>query len=165
MKKHLYILTFLAMTLNLFSCACTAQAPKGTLTYCSYSESGSAGLGKDYCELIADEGTEPKVVVALHLNNRFDDPEIHAEYPVGPEVVAELQELLAQNKVYKLDGYDVEEAITGGYAHRIHIEYSSGRQVTARWYATKVKDSAWSAYRMIERFFTPWRERAEKENN
>lgn len=156
--------TLLTMAIALLGVSCSTQAPKGTLTYCSYAESGSAGLGKDYCELIADEGTEPKVVVALHIGNRFGDPEIHAEYPVGPEVVAQLQDLLAENKVYKLDGYDAEEAISGGYAHRIHIEYSSGRQVTARWYAIKVKKQAWSAYRMIERFFAPWREKALQEN-
>ena len=144
--------------------ACQAKTPKGKLIYCSYASSGSAGLGKDYCELIADPGKEPVVRVVLREGNRFGDPEIHEEYPVTPEQIASLQEWLQSNKVYKLDGYRLDEAITGGYAHRIYMEYDSGDKVDARWYGSKIKDLAIRSYNYIEWFFKPWRERAEQEN-
>ena len=144
--------------------ACQAKAPKGKLIYCSYAASGSAGLGKDYCELIADPGTQPFVRVVLHQGNRFGDPEIREEYPVSPEEITPLQEWLAGNKVYKLDGYNYEEPITGGYAHRIYMEYDSGDHVDARWYGSDIKDLAIKAYNYIEFFFRPWVERAGKEN-
>jgi len=155
--------TLLIMAIGLFGAACSARVPQGKLTYCSYAESGSAGLGKDYCELIADPGTTPKVVVALKLGNRFGEPEIRAEYPVGQEVVDSLQAMLAAAKVYKLDGYRLDEPISGGYAYRIYQEYDSGQKVDARWYGHHVKNEALSAYSMIERFFTPWREKAIRE--
>ena len=155
----------LIMAMGLFGLtACQAKAPKGKLVYCSYAASGAAGLGKDYCELIADPGTEPVVRVVLREGNRFGDPEIHEEYPVAPEQIAALQEWLQSNKVYKLDGYRLDEAITGGYAHRIYMEYDSGDKVDARWYGSKVKDLAIKAYNYIEFFFRPWVERAEKEH-
>ena len=39
----------------------TAEGPKGDLVYCSFSETRNGGLGKDYCELVADPGTVPEV--------------------------------------------------------------------------------------------------------
>ena len=145
--------------------AAHSTAPAGRLTYCSYSCTGMAGLGKDYCELVADPGQTPKVVVALNLGNRFGTPEIHAEYPVAVQVVDSLQTLLAGAKVYQLAGYEVDEAMTGGRAYRIYQEYSSGEKVNARWYGHDIKAEAWVAYRTIESFFGPWRERALKEND
>ena len=152
------------MLFGLFATACGAQAPAGRLTYCSYSNAGAAGLGKDYCELIADGGQTPEVVVALNLDNRFGTPEIHAEYPVEQAVVDSLQAKLAEAKVYTLNGYNVDEAITGGYSYRIYQEYSSGEKINARWYGHHIKAEAWASYHMIEAFFSPWRERAVKEN-
>jgi len=152
---------FLMMAIGTFGlAACQAKVPKGNLIYCSYASTGSAGLGKDYCELIADPGKEPVVRVVLRQDNRFGDPEIHEEYPVTPEDFQPLEEWLKSNKVYKLDGYNYEEPITGGYAHRIYMEYDSGDKVNARWYGHKVKDQAIRAYNHIERFFKPWVERA-----
>ena len=156
--------TLLLMAIGMLGLACQAKAPKGTLIYCSYACSGSAGLGKDYCELIADPGTTPRIHVVLHEGNRFDDPVINVEYPVTTEDFKALQEWLKDNKVHRLDGYDLEEPITGGYACRIHMEYDSGEKISARWYGHKVKDAAIAAYNYIESFFRPWCERAEKEN-
>ena len=133
------------MASGLFCC----KSPQGDLTYCSYSKAGSAGLGKDYCELIADVDSVPKVVVAMRLGNRFEEPEIRAEYPVDKSVVDSLAALLKERKVYKLDGYSLDEAITGGYAYRIYMEYSSGEKVNARWYGNNVKDEAVSALTML----------------
>lgn len=142
---------------------CLAQAPKGELIYCSYSRTGAAGLGKDYCELIADPVQTPKVVVALDVGNRFEKPETHAEYPVGKEVVDSLRKMLADAKVYKLNGYSVDEHIAGGYSYRIYQKYGSGEKINARWYGHNIKSEAIFAYNMIAAFFRPWREKAAKE--
>lgn len=149
--KTLIVFAFLAI-----GSFCLAQAPKGELIYCSYSRTGAAGLGKDYCELIADPGRTPKVVVALNLGNRFGKPETHAEYPVGKEVVDSLSKMLADARVYKLNGYSVDEHITGGYTFRIYQEYNSGEIINAHWCGHNIKSEALSAYRMIEAFFRPW---------
>ena len=162
--KPLFII-LIALALLAIGTSCFAQAPKGELIYCSYSRTGAAGLGKDYCELIADPGQTPKVVVALDVGNRFEKPEIHAEYPVGKEVVDSLSKMLADAKVYKLNGYSVDEHIAGGYSFRIYQEYASGEKINAHWYGHNIKSEALSAYHMIEVFFRPWRERAVKEND
>lgn len=154
----------LVMTVGLLGLACEAKAPKGILIYCSYSCTGMAGLGKDYCELIADPGTDPMVRVVLNQDNRFGDPEIRAEYPATVQDVATLMLWLQDNKVYELDGYDLDERMTGGHAYRIYMEYDSGDKVNARWYGHDVKAKALTAYNYIENFFTPWRERAKRDS-
>lgn len=151
------------MAIGIFSCGCLAHKPKGDLIYCSYACRGAAGLGSDWCELIADADSVPKVVVVLDADNRFGDPVIRREYPVERSVVDSLAQILADAKVYKLDGYHVEEPICGGHSHRIHMEYSSGDKVTAFWYGSHIKESAWSAYHLIENFFAPWRRQAREE--
>lgn len=152
------LLTMMMLLSSLFGCG--TPAPKGNLVYCSYAKAGSAGLGKDYCELIADADSVPKVVVVLRRGNRFGEPEINMEFPVEQQVVDSLQQLLAQEKVYRLNGYSLEEAITGGYAYRIYMEYASGEKINARWYGNDVKPEALSAYRLIENYFDPWRRKA-----
>ena len=92
---------------------------------------------------------------------RWHDPEIRKEYPVTADIVDSLQTLLANAEVYKLDGYDVDEAITGGYVYRIYQEYDSGEKINARWYGHDIKAEARAAYAMIERFFEPWRTQAD----
>lgn len=159
MKKLLYLV--LVMALGLFGCGTSAQPPQGKLVYCSYSCTGVAGLGKDFCELVADPGEEPKVVVALHLDNRFGDPEIRKEFPVTAEVVDSLQTLLSGAEVYRLNGYNVDEEMTGGHIYRIYQEYDSGEKINARWYGHNIQPEAWAAYAMIERFFEPWRAQAD----
>lgn len=162
--KPLFII-LIALAFLSIGTSCLAQAPKGDLIYCSYSRSGAAGLGKDYCELIADPGQTPKVVVALDLGNRFEKPETRVEYPVGKEVVDSLSKMLADAKVYKLNGYSVDEHMAGGYSYRIYQEYASGEKINAHWYGHNIKSEALSAYHMIEAFFRPWRTRAIKEND
>lgn len=143
------------MTLGLFTCI-FSHKPQGDLTYCSYARRGAAGLGSEYCELIADTDSIPKVVVVLNEGNRFGDPVIKREYPVEKSVVDSLAQLLANHKVYTLNGYHVEEPITGGHSYRIHMEYTSGDHVTADWYGNHISDKAIAAFNLIERFFTPW---------
>ncbi len=155
----------MAFGLSLASCCASRKAPKNQesdLIYCSYAKSGAAGLGKEYCEFIADPGTKPKVVVALRVGNRFGDPEIHEEYSISKDEIASLAALLEEYKVKKLDGYNYEEPITGGYSYRVHVEYASGESVTFRYYGHNVKTSAINAYGAISHFFSPWVAKAEK---
>ena len=70
------IITILILLPVIMDCSALNPAPKGRLVYCSYSSTGMAGLGKDWCELIADVDSVPKVVVCLDYDNRFDMPEI-----------------------------------------------------------------------------------------
>ena len=143
-------------------CAAAQGGPAGKLVYCSYSETGVAGLGKNYCELIADTDSEPKVVVVLDQDCRFADVR-KAEYPVGPELADSLQAKLAAAEVYKLNGYSVDEPMTGGTVYRIYMEYDSGEKVNAHWYGHDIKPEAWDAFHLIRRFFDPWRSRTEEE--
>lgn len=148
------------MSVALLGCSFWKPVPKGDLIYCSYAKNGAAGLGKDYCELIADPGSDPTVVVVLDEGNRFGDPVIRRTFPVDRSVVDSLQQILSEKKVYKLNGYRVEEPISGGHSYRFYMEYSSGDKVDAFWYGSKIKDQAWDAYNTIERFFEPWRNAA-----
>ena len=150
--------------MGMLGCGFLTPAPKGDLTYCSYACRGAAGLGSDYCELIADPDSVPKIVVVLNEGNRFDDPVIRRSYPVDREVVDSLARLLAENKVYQLNGYHLEEPICGGHSYRIYQEYSSGEKVNAFWYGSGVKDKAIAAYNLIAHFFSPWRSRAVEED-
>ena len=159
--KKLTLLVFLALGFS--GLRISAQGPEGNLIYCSYSCTGAAGLGKDYCELIADTDSIPKVVVVLGRGNRFGDPEVNKSYSIDKEKVLELQELLEKNEVYKLDGYEVDEHMTGGRTYRTYMEYSSGEKINARWYGHDIKEEALSAYALIARFFSPWRTEATKE--
>lgn len=159
--KKLYFL--LIMAIGIIGCGFLAHKPKGELIYCSYRCSGAAGLGTDYCELIADQDSEPKVVVVLNKDNRFDDPVVTREYPVDRSVADSLSEILSRLKAYQLNGYNVEEPITGGHSYRIHMEYSSGENITAWWYGHKIKEQAITTYNAINYFFEPWRTRADKE--
>ena len=151
----------LVMAFLFSACGPSPAQPKGKLIYCSYSASRAAGLGKSYCELIADPGTQPKVVVRLDQDCRLEDvlPK-NADIPVDASVVEQLQQLLASHKVYKLNGYHYDEVLDGGTSHRIYMEYDSGEKVEAFWCGHKVKDEAWSAYWLIEKFFEPWRSQA-----
>ena len=151
------------------SCGNTAESPtpakvngpQGKLIYCSYSASGVAGMGKDYCELVADEGKQPVIHVRLNIGNRFGEKEPQGDYTVSQDVVEKLRLKLAEAEVYKLNGYSVDEMMTGGTVYRIYMEYSSGETVNAQWYGHDIKDEAWAAYYLIMNYFAPWREKTQ----
>lgn len=144
------------MTALLSGCMGAAQQPpQGRLIYCSWAKNGAAGLGKDYCELIADEGATPKIVVVKNEDCRFAEC-TRAEFEVDEAVVTKLQEILAEGKVYKLNGYHLDEAICGGHSYRIYQEYASGDKVNAFWYGQNVKEEAYNAFYLIYNYFKPW---------
>ena len=175
MKRILTLLLLLACTVlsaqkkcpmpECLRCTCGKEAaepeklngPQGKLIYCSYSATGVAGLGKNYCELVADEGEQPVIHVRLNVGNRFGEEEPQGDFPVSQEVVETLRRKLAEAEVYKLNGYEVDEMMTGGTIYRIYMEYSSGETINARWYGHNIKQEAWSAYYLIEHYFAPWR--------
>lgn len=144
----------------IFSNAC-ANKPKGNLIYCSYAATGVAGLGKNFCELVADPGTDPKVLVVLNHDCHFA-PERRAEYPACQADVKDIQEKLEQAEVYLLNGYYVDEAMTGGTIYRIYMEYDSGEKINAQWYGHDIKPEALAAYSLIKNWFTPWRSKLEE---
>ena len=140
-------------------------APKGKLIYCSYSKNGHAGLGKDYCALIADEGKEPQIVVSLYNDCHYREA-VKKTFPVTTAEVEKLQQILENGQVYKLNGYHHDEALEGGATYRIYQEYLSDGNVTkvdADWFGHNIKPEAAAAYAAIERFFAPWREQVDKE--
>lgn len=149
----------LMMAMNSFS----QEAPKGKLIYCSYSKNGHAGLGKSYCELIADEGKEPQIVVSLYNDCHFRDA-VKKTFTVTAAEVEKMRQLLEKGEVYKLDGYNHDEQLEGGATYRIYQEYlfeGTVIKVNATWSGHEIKPEAMSAYAMIENFFDPWREQVE----
>ena len=159
--KSFFQICILAMATLISACGSSSAQPKGKLIYCSYSETRDGGLGKSYCELIADPETQPRVVVRLDQDCRLEDvlPR-NGDFPVGASVVEQLQELLESNKVYMIDGYDYDEVLDGGYTRRIHLEYDSGDTVNAVWCGHDIKEEALDAYWLIVNFFEPWRAQA-----
>ena len=164
MSKHLFRISLLIMTIGFLGLGCQAKAPKGKLTYCRYYCFETASVSKNYCELIAEPGADPKVSVVLGEGNRFQKPEIRAEYPVTAEDVQALQDWLAANKVFRLNGYDVNEPISGGSSYRIDMHYDSGETIMARWYGNKIKPKTIDAYNYLYFFFAPWRDQAIRES-
>lgn len=148
------------MAVAISGCAMAQQAPRGNLIYCSYSATRVAGLGKSYCELIADQGVTPRVNVVLDRDCNYAD-EKSGSYDVGADVVQSLASALEKAEVYKLNGYNVDEAITGGTIYRIYMEYDSGDKVNARWYGEHIDPDAVASYNMIFRFFEPWRSKVD----
>lgn len=135
-----------------------AQAPKGKLIYCSYSETRAGGLGKSYCEMIADPGTKPKIVVVLFQNCHYAD-ERNGEFNIKKSDVSELQQMLENAEVYKIDGYKHEELVEGGTTCRIYMEYDTGEKINASWYGHGVSEEALADFAMIKDWFKPWRDR------
>lgn len=146
---------------GLIAVAACAQAPSGALIYCSYSETRVGGLGKSFCELIADTDSIPKVRVVLD-KDCFYAPERSATYTVDASIAPVLKEELAGANVHELNGYYVDEDMTGGTIYRIYMEYDSGEKINAQWYGHDIKPEALAAYALIYRFFEPWRGRTDQ---
>lgn len=153
------IVVMLSFLLSLFQ-GYAQDAPKGKLIYCSYACERHAGQGKSYCELIADVGTTPQIVVSLY-NDCFYREAVKKTFDVTDQDVEKLQMLLAKLKVYQLNGYKHDEALDGGATYRIYQEYATGEKINAVWSGHKIKPEAKAAYYRIEQFFEPWRQQVE----
>ena len=161
MNRIVLLISALMMTMTGFS----QDAPKGKLIYSSYSCNRHAGLGKSYCELIADEGKTPQVVVSLYNDCHYRDA-VKKTFPVTAAEVEKMRQLLEQQEVYKLNGYRHDEQLEGGATYRLYQEYLFEGKVIkyeASWSGHDIKAEALSAYHFIENFFDPWREQVDKE--
>ncbi len=159
----IYRITILIYGLLMMCMSSSAQekeAPKGKLIYCSYACDRHAGLGKSYCELIADIGKRPQVVVSLYNNCHYRDA-VNKTFDVKEQDVEQMQQLLVDLKVYQLDGYQHDEQLEGGAAYRIYQEYASGTHINVVWSGHDIKPEALAAYAAIEQFFAPWREQVD----
>ena len=129
----------------------TLDFPEGRMIYCScaYTNYGlpAGNIRHSYYALIADEGVEPKVV---YCEERDGDPE-KCEYRATEEDVSELTSILRERDVFELNGYNVDEPMTGGTSYRIYMEFSTGEKLNATWYAEKPLALATETYGTILR--------------
>ena len=130
-----------------------AGLPEGKMIYCScaYTNYGLpvGEIQYSYYELIADEGTTPKVVFC---ENRGDSEK--TEYQATEQNVIELSNLLRDMNVFKINGYNVDERMTGGTSYRIHMEFSSGEKLNANWFTHKPEPLAIDVYNTILRYLS-----------
>lgn len=130
---------------------CAQKTPKGRLVYCSYSDTRHGGLGRSYCELVADSLDSAKIKARYDIDCHYAE-ETRKQIPVDSATVAALEQLLRQQEVWKLDGYHKEEPMEGGTTHRIHVEFSDGSNVTASWFSHSPKEAVVTAYHTIKNF-------------
>ena len=155
-------ITIMVSLMSLLSACAQSTPPRGDLLYCSYSSTRMSAGGKSYCELVADSGKVPKVVVSLYERCHYRD-HIFQEFNVKKADVKALQELLASLEVYKLNGYKHDEYLDGAATYRIYMEYSSGEKINAVWSGHDIKAEAEVAYDAIHDFFAKWRDPLDKE--
>ena len=145
MKQRLILLIplmFIMMT-------CWAQTtPKAKLIYCSCAETpyGVPDKGKDYYELIADEGKTPRVVKCTDAGTNFA---VKKDYNVTEDDVKRMQQILQDLDVGKLNGYNKNEDMTGGSSFRVYMEYADGSNINATWYTHQPTDLAVKTYNTI----------------
>lgn len=126
--------------------------PKGKMIYCSCSFTNyglpAGELRYSYYEMKADEGTKPKVV---YCEDRGSGSK-KTEYPATAQDVEKLSNVLRDMNIFMLNGYNVDEQMTGGTSYRIHMEFSSGEKLTAYWFTHEPKPLAIDAYGTISRY-------------
>lgn len=132
----------------------TPAAPKGRLTYCSFSDSRSAGMGKDYCELIADNLDSAKVVV---VTMALTDDSTQKEYAIDKQTVDQMEQMLASIEAWKVGGYNYDEKMPGGTIYRVYMEYADGSKYNATWCTHEPWEDAQAVYNAVVRFFQKWR--------
>ena len=125
--------------------------PKGKMIYCSCSNTNyglpSGELRYSYYEMIADEGTKPKVVYYEDWGNNSKK----TEYSATAQDVEKLSNVLRDMNIFKLNSYIVDEPMTGGTSYRIHMEFSSGEKLNATWFTEDPKPLAIDAFATIMR--------------
>lgn len=132
--------------------------PEGKMIYCScaYTNNGLpvGQIQHSYYELIADEGMTPKVVFC---EDRGDAEK--TEYPATEQDVIELSNILRDKNVFLINGYHVDEQMTGGTSYRVHMEFSSGEKLNAAWFAEHPMPLAVETYAIILRYLKSITER------
>ncbi len=147
MKQRLMLLIPLMLSLM----TCWAQTtPKSQLIYCSCAATpyGIPDKGKDYFELIADEGIIPKVVRCTDAGTHLEKKK---ERTVTAEDVKRMQQILQDLDVGKLKGYNRDDEMMGGTSYRVYMEYADGQKINATWYTHEPKELAVTTYNTILR--------------
>lgn len=149
-------LIIMSITLCLILSGCFGQRPpKGNLIYCSYSKTRVAGQGKDYCEIINENGN-CTVNVVMNENSEFSKP-FKGRYEASEADINRLHDIIMKEKIYELDGYRRNSHMTGGATFRIYMEFDSGEWIETKWYTDKPSKKAVEAYDTIYSFFSTWR--------
>lgn len=158
MKKTIAILSLVFTFLSL-QAQKTMQCEKqchavARLIYCSCSFTNyglpEGEVSYSFYALVADEGK------AIHVDFYEDrgSEKQKEEYSATKQDVCKLAKMLADMKVEELNGYNVDEQMSGGTSYRIHMEYADGKIITARWFTHHPKPEAEKAYNAIHRFLT-----------
>lgn len=144
-QKHFLLLSLLLG----FITSWAQTTPKAQLIYCSCAETpyGVPDKGKDYYELIADEGKTPKVVRCTDAGTEFETKQ---SYNVNAEDVKQMQQILQDLDVGKLNGYNQNEDMMGGSSFRVYMEYADGSKINATWYTHEPKELAMTTYHTIQ---------------
>ena len=125
--------------------------PEGKMIYCScaYTNYGLpvGEIRHSYYELIADEGTDPKVIF---YEDRGVDVK-KTEYRATEQDVSGLSRILREKDAFVLNGYNVDEQMTGGTSYRVYMEFSSGEKLNAIWFTEKPLPLAMEVYGTILR--------------
>lgn len=154
------LLVFSIALLACFTANSAPEAPKGHMIYCCYANTRNDGWGRNFCELINENG---KTTVVVYLYNRQMTQPDERHYEVTADVAEQLERIVRENKFYEIDGYKVIEHMIGGTTKRVYMEFDSGEHYNAEWFAEKPDKLAVSAYTALVEFFQPWVEIAEKE--
>ena len=135
-------------------------APKGHMIYCCYADKRNDGWGRNFCELINENGKT--TVVVYEYNHEMPKPD-ERHYEVSADVARQLETIIRENKFYEINGYKAIESMMGGSTKRVYMEFDSGEHINAEWFTSNPNKLAVSAYQAIFNFFQPWVEIAEKE--
>ena len=126
------------------------QPPTGGLEECSITTSSPVpGMGDSYKYLSVRKNEAPVLVIGKRTSTPDGDKE--KKYIVSAEDVRELQELILNEKLYKMSGCDSE--IQGDYpVTRIFLKYDDGKVYSTR-FQIALRDAA-RAQTEISDFFT-----------
>jgi len=148
-------LIIMSITLcGLLSSCFSEMPPKGKLIYCSYSKTRVAGQGKDYCEIINENG-KCIVNVVMNEDSEFSKP-FKGQYEATEADIDRLHDIIMKEKIYELNGYRRNRHMNGGATYRIYMEFDSGEWIEAHWYTDRPKEKAVEAYDTISNFFSKW---------
>lgn len=127
------------------------QKPKGNLIYVSYSITKSAGLGKDYCELINENGSID--IIEVHNQDSRLAEETRHTYKATAADVQAISKTLKSLKAWRLTSGSEDNVAPGSVRFRVYMEYDSGEQIGSVWYGAGTKEQQ-TILNAIQGFFS-----------
>jgi len=125
----------------------TSEKPD-TLIYCSIANESPAGGGKNYIELINENGIT-ELIAAYDLNNDFGRPSSKDTYTLTAEDAAALLKVIKENNLLEAKVTPESQIeMPGAKQYRVRIEISGREVFTLRWY--KDCDSADVVYLTLQ---------------